>query len=390
MIRRIQPLFFIVILVITLVACQSFSEIPEEPPDVLATPVVIRETVVSPIYVPPSVDLVTLQDALIEVYEQVNPGVVSLRTLAEIGAGLGSGFVIDKQGHIVTNYHVVEEVREMEVAFPSGVKTRGEVLGVDLDSDLAVVKVDVPEAELHPLPLSDSDHVRVGQTVVAIGNPFNFRGTMTVGIVSGLGRTMESLHDAPGGGVFSAGDIIQTDAAINPGNSGGPLLNLNGEVIGVNRAIFTTNFSSTGEPLNSGLGFAISINIVKRVVPHLIAEGKYDYPYVGINSIDNLSLLQKEALGLERSIGVYVNEISPGSPADEAGLVGGSRATGLINLRAGGDLIIAVDGKEVQTFSDFIGYLIKNKSPGDMVSLTILRGGEEMEVALTLDKRPPP
>jgi 2-alkenal reductase len=213
---------------------------------------------------------------------------------------------------------------------------------------------------------------------------------MTVGIVSGLGRTMDSLHDAPGGGVFSAGDIIQTDAAINPGNSGGPLLNMNGEVVGVNRAIYTTSFSNTGEPLNSGLGFAISVNIVKRVVPSLISEGKYDYPYVGISSVDDLSLVQKEALGLTSFSGVYVHQISPGSPADRAGLIDGNRPTELFNLQAGGDLIVAVDGIEVQTFSDFIGYLIKHKSPGDTAVLSVVRDDQEIDVVLTLDKRPSP
>jgi 2-alkenal reductase len=390
MIHRLRLLLFIVVFVVALMACQSLSDISEEPLKIPNTQVVVRETVVSPVYIPPAVDLVGLQDTLVDVYERVNLGVVSIRGLSSTDGGLGSGFVIDQEGHIVTNFHVVEGQSELEVAFPMGLKTRAEVLGTDLDSDIAVIKVDLPESELYPLPFSDSDQVKVGQTVIAIGNPFGFRGTMTVGIVSGLGRTMESLHDAPGGGVFSAGDIIQTDAAINPGNSGGPLLNMNGEVVGVNRAIYTTNFSNTGEPLNSGLGFAISINIVKRVVPSLISEGKYDYPYVGISSVDDLSLVQQEALGLNRFSGVYVHQISPGSPADQAGLIDGSRPTELFNLQAGGDLIVAVDGIEVQTFSDFIGYLIKNKSPGDTTVLTVIRDDKEIDVVLTLDKRPSP
>ncbi len=390
MIQRLRLFLFIFVFAVALIACQSMSGISEEPVNLPSTPIVVRETVVSPVYIPPAVDLVGLQDTLISVYEQVNQGVVSIRGLSTAQGGLGSGFVIDKLGHIVTNYHVVEGQDELEVAFPTGLKTRAEVLGTDLDSDLAVVKVEVPEAELHPLSFSDSDQIKVGQTVIAIGNPFGFRGTMTVGIVSGLGRTMDSLHDAPGGGVFSAGDIIQTDAAINPGNSGGPLLNMNGEVVGVNRAIYTTSFSNTGEPLNSGLGFAISVNIVKRVVPSLISEGKYDYPYVGISSVDDLSLVQKEALGLTSFSGVYVHQISPGSPADRAGLIDGNRPTELFNLQAGGDLIVAVDGIEVQTFSDFIGYLIKHKSPGDTAVLSVVRDDQEIDVVLTLDKRPSP
>jgi 2-alkenal reductase len=237
---------------------------------------------------------------------------------------------------------------------------------------------------------SDSDQVKVGQTVIAIGNPFGFNGTMTMGIVSGLGRTMRSLHEAPEGGLFSSGDIIQTDAAINPGNSGGPLLNLNGDVIGVNRAIYTNNFDDVGQPLNSGVGFAISINIVKRVIPSLIASGEYDYPYVGISSINDLSILEQEALGLAQPTGVYVNRVTPGSPAARAGLRGGERPTDIFGLEAGGDLIVAIDGLEVKNFADFISYLLRNKSPGDNAVLTVLRGDERFEIIVTLDKRPSP
>jgi len=348
------------------------------------------EVIITPVFIPPAADLVSVQDSLVEIYQRVNPGVVALRTLSEDGGSRGSGFVIDGVGHIVTNYHVVEGATELEVAFASGLKVRGEVLGTDTDSDIAVIYVDVPSGELHPLPLTDSDQVQVGQTVIAIGNPFGFNGTMTMGIISGLGRAMSSLHEAPTGGTFSSGDIIQTDAAINPGNSGGPLLNLNGEVIGVNRAIFTTQFNDQGQPVNSGIGFAISINIIKRVVPSLIAEGRYDYPYVGIISVSDLSLLEQEALGLPQATGVYITEVSPSSPADRAGLRAGHSKTDISGLQAGGDLIIAIDGKQVLSFADFISYLLRNKSPGDTVTITILRGGREMNVEVTLDKRPTP
>jgi 2-alkenal reductase len=213
---------------------------------------------------------------------------------------------------------------------------------------------------------------------------------MTMGIVSGIGRTMDSLHESPDGGNFTAGDIIQTDAAINPGNSGGPLLNLNGEVIGINRAIFTTSFSNSGQPLSSGLGFAISSNIVRRVVPSLITDGKYDYPYVGISSISEFSLEDQEALGLTRSTGVYVLRVIPGGPADQAGLQGAGLTAETPGLESGGDLIIAIDGVEVLTYSDFISYLIKNKSPDDRVVLTVLRRDTEIQVELTLGRRPEP
>jgi 2-alkenal reductase len=384
--------FIVVISVLVLagIACQSFTAIPT-PAETIDVPVlqdIPQQTALPPVLIPPAADLVALEDSLMAVYEKVNPGVVSLRILTEQGGSLGSGFVFDELGHIITNYHVVEDVTDMEVAFPSGVKTRAEVIGKDLDSDIAVIKVTLPESDLYPLSFSDSDTVRVGQAVIAIGNPFGFRGTMTMGIVSGLGRTMQSLHEVPGGGMFSAGDIIQTDAAINPGNSGGPLLNLQGEVVGVNRAIFTTNFSDSGDPLNSGLGFAISINIVKRVVPSLIANGKYDYPYVGITSLNDLSLLEVEALGLPQATGVYVNKVTPDGPADQAGIIGGNRATSIFNLNSGGDLITAIDDVEVQTFADFISYLIKYKSPGDVVVLTVLRNGKIEEVPVRLEKRP--
>jgi S1-C subfamily serine protease len=230
--------------------------------------------------------------------------------------------------------------------------------------------------------------VKVGQTVIAIGNPFGLSGSMTVGIVSSKGRTQESFRQSSSGAYFTAGGIIQTDAAINPGNSGGPLLNLQGEVIGVNRSIETTSYTTTGDPTNSGIGFAISSNIIRRVVPVLISEGAYDYPYIGITSTEDISLLQAEALGLPQSNGVYVRVVTPGSPAEKAGLRGGTRDTDIVGLYAGGDLIIAVDGLEVQTFSDMLNYLIANKSPGDHVTFTVLRDDKTMEVEVTLEKRP--
>jgi 2-alkenal reductase len=275
----------------------------------------------------------------------------------------------------------------VEVDFTSGYKIYGTVIGTDLDSDLAVVKVNAPASELHPVPLGDSNSLQVGQTVVAIGNPFGLSGTMTTGVISALGRTLESQREAPSGGLFTAGDIIQTDAAINPGNSGGPLFNLNGEVVGVNRAIRTTNFTGTGEPLNSGIGFAIAINIVKRVTPVLIDEGQYDYPYLGISSIDELSLAQIEALDLQSFTGAYVTSVTQDSPADQAGIRAGEQNTST-GLNAGGDLIIAIDGQTIQRFDDLLRYLINNKSPGDTVVLTVLRGEEQEDVTITLGRRP--
>jgi S1-C subfamily serine protease len=337
---------------------------------------------------PVTVNLEDQQDTLAGLYTRVMPGIVSLQVVGDQGGSLGSGFVYDDQGHILTNYHVVEGAKQVEVDFTSGYKVYGTVIGTDLDSDLAVVKVDVPASELHPLPLGDSNALQVGQTVVAIGNPFGLSGTMTTGIISALGRTLDSQRDAPNGGFFTAGDIIQTDAAINPGNSGGPLFDLSGQVIGINRAIRTTGFTTTGEPINSGIGFAISINIVKRVVPYLITEGKYDYPYLGISSYNELSLPQIEALGLQSYTGAYVTSVTPNGPADKAGLVAGDQATSVQDLNAGGDLIIAIDGQTVMRFDDLLRYLINNKGPGDTVVLTVLRGEEQLDLPVELGKRP--
>jgi S1-C subfamily serine protease len=337
--------------------------------------------------VPVTVDTAGQQEVLVSLYDRVLPGIVSLQVAGSQGGSLGSGFVYDDQGHIITNYHVVEGAEQLEVDFTSGYKIYGTVIGTDLDSDLAVVKVNAPASELHPLPLGDSTALRVGQTVIAIGNPFGLSGTMTTGIISAMGRTLDSAREAPGGDFFTAGDIIQTDAAINPGNSGGPLFNLSGEVVGVNRAIRTTNFTDTGEPVNSGIGFAIAINIVKRVVPVLIVDGKYDYPYLGISSIDELNLPQIEALGLQSFTGAYVTSVTPDGPADQAGIRAGGQTTSE-GLNAGGDLIIAIDGQGIQSFDDLLQYLINNKAPGETVTLTVLRGQEQLELPVTLGKRP--
>lgn len=327
-----------------------------------------------------SVDIVSQQDAFIGLYQRVSPGVVAILTFVDadsfsLPVGSGSGFVIDKEGHIVTNYHVVEGADEIQVSFTSGIKTRGTVIGTDTDSDLAVIKVDLPEEDLVPVPLGDSDELLVGQVVVAIGNPFGLNSTMTTGIVSSIGRTLDSLNLSSSGQAFSAGDIIQTDAAINPGNSGGPLLNLDGEVIGVNRAIRTFNTNQDAEPVNSGIGFAVSVNIVKRVVPSLISDGFYSYPYLGVSAFPDIPLSQAERIGLEKTIGAMITNVVEGGPADEAGL--------LVD-----DVILEIDGRQVLNFSDMIGYLFTDTSPGDVVELLVFRNGETLEVDLTLGARP--
>jgi S1-C subfamily serine protease len=393
--KKLVPWLVILTLVMSSAACRlGFNLDALQDPDPTPRPAVTEPvrvappTPTSPPSTPISVDLYEMEDLLITLYERTSPGVVAIQTLNQIGGGLGSGFVYDHEGHIITNYHVVEGAQDLEINFSSGLKVRGTVIGTDLDSDLAVIKVDAPPEELVPLPMGDSDLLRVGQSVIAIGNPFGLSGTMTIGIISAKGRTLDSFRQSSDGLFFSAGDLLQTDAAINPGNSGGPLLNLNGEVIGVNRAIRTIGMSDSGDPINSGIGFAISINIIKRVVPSLIATGTYDYPYLGITARPELTLLEQEILGLPRSTGAYIIAITPGSPAEDAGLRDGSRRTEQPGLFSGGDLITAVDGRPVQVFGDLLSYLMVNKSPGDTILLTIFRDNEEKEVNLTLGKRP--
>jgi 2-alkenal reductase len=378
--RKLALLVAIGALALASLACSAFLT-PAGPANISPT-----NQPAAPMFVSP--DLLDEQNLLVGLYERVYPGVVSLQVLTPLGAGQGSGFIYDKLGHIVTNNHVVEGATQIEVIFASGLRTYGQVRGVDTDSDLAIVKVDVPESELVPMTMGDSDTLKVGQTVIAIGNPFGLNGTMTTGIVSALGRTLPSDRTAPGGGFFSAADLIQTDAAINPGNSGGPLFNLQGEVIGVNRAIRTVASNSQGEPLNSGIGFAISVNIVKRVAPEIIKNGKYDYPYIGIASISDFTIEMTEALGLPQFTGIYVTSVQPNSPASRAGLQAGDRESSITGLPAGGDLIVAIDGRPVKTYDDLMRYLITQKGPGDVIVLTVLRGEERLEISLTLGKRP--
>jgi 2-alkenal reductase len=315
-----------------------------------------------------------LGDALPPLYDRAVQGVVGVRVISDAGGGQGSGFVVDMDGHIVTNFHVIEGAQTIEIAFFNGFKTLAEIIGTDLDSDLAVLKVDVPAEQLHPLPLGDSDNLRVGEVVVAIGNPFGLGSSMTVGIVSAKGRVLSSLNISEEGRLFSAGDLIQTDAAINPGNSGGPLLNMAGEVIGINRAIRTESFTTEGSPVNSGIGFSISVNILKRVLPHLIETGSYQYPLLGITSLPEITIFDQQTYNLPQTTGAYITGVTAGGPAGQAGV-------------EVGDLITHIDGRFIIAFSDLLSYLLTAKEPGDTVALTILRGGETLEIVVTLGTR---
>lgn len=377
-----RVLLGISILVVAMLACQV-TGIPALPQQVQPTPVARIEA--TPPALPTAADPSEAGSTLEALYQQVLPGVVSIRT----GQSLGSGFVYDSEGHVVTNQHVVEGASDVEVSFASGFIAPGTVVGSDADADIAVIKVDAPADQLHPMAIGDSNTLNVGEQVVAIGNPFGLSGTMTLGIVSGLGRTQVAHIDPESGGQFSTADIIQTDAAINPGNSGGPLFNLQGEVVGVNQSIRTDTFNGvTGNAVNSGVGFSISINLVKRIVPYLIRDGEYEYPYLGITSSSNLRLAQIEALGLNTYTGAYVLDVAPNGPAAQAGIRGGSRPTQFEGLQAGGDVIIAIDGQPVDTFDDLLSYLTTNKSPGETVVLTVLREGQPTDITVTLGSRP--
>ena len=389
--KKIVSLAFVMVVMFSLVAC----EVTLGPTQTTVVPPTVTPGTASSSASAPSSNLSLQQDLLVNLFKNVNPGVVGIIVTTTQGTGFGTGFVYDTEGHIITNDHVVQGANSVEVDFPSGLKTTANVIATDPDSDLAVIKVDVAADQLVPLTLGNSDQVQVGQSVVAIGNPLSDNGavlsnTMTAGIVSALGRTMESLHQTSSGDFFSTVGMIQTDATLNPGNSGGPLLDLNGNVVGINRAIETTTSlsSATGEPANVGIGFAIPINIVKQVVPVLIKQGHYDYPYLGLTFLDNMSLSMMNALGLKNSAGVYVTDVIAGGPGDQAGIRAGTQTTSIQGLEAGGDLVTAVDGHSINNFNDFYSYLVTNKQPGDTVVLSILREGKQMDVTVTLGRRP--
>ncbi|MFZ6026938.1 MAG: S1C family serine protease [Chloroflexota bacterium] len=323
--------------------------------------------------------------ALVNLYARVNPAVVSIVTYAQNGAsvgplGQGSGWLYDNERHIVTNAHVLQGAEQIDVAFSDGVIAAAEVIGMDLNSDLAVVEVSQVPAGVQPLALGDMNRLKVGQAVIAIGNPFGRSGTLTHGIISALGRDIPALTQ------FSIPQSIQTDAAINPGNSGGPLLNLAGEVIGVNAQIET---GATGVAANAGVGFAIPVSVVKRVVPDLIAKGSTEWAYLGVRG-GNLIPSAVEAMNLPVEQGAYLSQVVEGGPAAAAGLQG-SDGTDSVNGRSvevGGDVVIAIDGQPVNNFDDLLIYIALSARPGQTVTLTIVRSGQTQDVTVTLGARP--
>ena len=315
----------------------------------------------------------SLQDSLIGVYEHANPSVVYI--LVPPGTS-GSGFVYSDDGYIVTNNHVAAGGSSYEIVFANGERREAELVGADVDSDLAVLKVDALPAGVGSLPLAEANSLEVGEFVVAIGNPFGEQGSMSFGIVSGLGRSLSSQR-GEGGSSYSLPEVIQTDAPINPGNSGGPLLNLSGQVVGVNAAIAST----TGA--NTGVGFSIPVSAIRLVVPNLIETGEHNYAYMGVSFAPDLTLEAQEAFGLTQTFGAYVIGVTPGSPADEAGLIPGDANSG-----RGGDLITAIDGAPINNFGDLNSFLVFGGVPGQTIQLTVLRRGETITLPLTLGERP--
>jgi 2-alkenal reductase len=315
-----------------------------------------------------------LEAALVTLYQRANPAVVFI-IVPPIGSG--SGFVFDENGYIVTNNHVVDLGQEFEVVFSSGERQSAELVGQDVDSDLAVIKVDHLPEGVTPLPLAVAEGPQVGQFVAAIGNPFGEQGSMSLGIISGLNRSLSSERESGSFSSYSLPEVIQTDAPINPGNSGGPLLNLLGEVVGVNSAIRTT----TGT--NSGVSFSIPARAVARIIPSLIADGEFNYSYMGVSFDGEISLDDQTAYGLSQTQGAYVLGVTDGSPADRAGLIPASRSTG-----RGGDLIVTIDGHTVNDFSDLNSYLVYESTVGQSIEIMVVRDGELVTLALTLGSRP--
>lgn len=395
-----QIIFFIVLIPFMAVACristteilptvESIKQSPTvetylEPTSATDTPAILEPTII-----PTQTSDLDLSDpnekSLIDLYLKINPSVANIVTylISDEGEAYlrnqGSGFIFDENGHIVTNAHVVHGSDQVDVAFSDGTVISGEIIGQDLHSDLAVISVGTQPAGASPIPLGYIENVAVGQTVIAIGNPFGLGGTLTRGIVSAKGRTIPALTP------FSIPQSIQTDAAINPGNSGGPLLNLDGEVIGVNAQIQTDGFNNT----NQGVGFAIPVNILKRVVPELIQNGDFTWPWLGVQGLD-LSPTIAEAMNIDTYQGAYMTSIVEDGPAFKAGLLG---STGTEKVRGrtvptGGDVIVAIDDQPIMSFDDLLIYVSLHSSPGDEIFLSILRDGEILKIPIILEARP--
>ena len=316
--------------------------------------------------------------SLIDIFEKSEESIVQVSVLrGESDGGMGSGFVYSDEGYVITNQHVVQDAERVMITFLDGEAYIGNVIGTDRDLDIAVVKVEPTNTYLQPIKIGDSSKLKVGEKIAAIGNPFGLSGSMTSGIVSQMGRLLPQETG------YSIPDVIQTDAAINPGNSGGPLINMKGEVVGINTAIQ----SATGE--FSGIGFAVPANTVKKVVPVLIQDGEFKHPWMGISGTDVDPELA-EVRGLNSSKGFLVVSVIEGSPAETAGLLGvtETRETDGREFALDGDIILSIDGETVRKISDILVHLQREKSVGDEMVLSVNRGGEILELTMVLEERP--
>ena len=316
--------------------------------------------------------------SLVDIFEKSEASVVQVNVLrGGSDGGMGSGFVYSEEGYIITNQHVVKDAKKVTVTFLDGEAYIGDVIGTDPDLDIAVVKVSPSNTYLQPITIGDSSELKVGEKIVAIGNPFGLSGSMTSGIVSQIGRLL------PQESGYSIPDVIQTDAAINPGNSGGPLINMKGEVIGINTAIQ----SATGE--FSGIGFAVPSNTVKKVVPLLVENGEFKHPWMGISGTDVDPELA-DFRGLKSSKGFLVISVIEGSPAEHAGLIGVTETKEIDGreLAIDGDIVLSIDGKTVRKISDILIHLQREKSIGDEMVLSVNRNGEILELTMVLEERP--
>ncbi len=316
--------------------------------------------------------------SLIDIFEKSEESIVQVSVLrGESDGGMGSGFVYSDEGYVITNQHVVQDAERVMITFLDGEAYIGNVIGTDRDLDIAVVKVEPTNTYLQPIKIGDSSELKVGEKIAAIGNPFGLSGSMTSGIVSQMGRLLPQETG------YSIPDVIQTDAAINPGNSGGPLINMKGEVVGINTAIQ----SATGE--FSGIGFAVPANTVKKVVPVLIQDGEFKHPWMGISGTDVDPELA-EVRGLNSSKGFLVVSVIEGSPAETAGLLGvtETKETDGREFALDGDIILSIDGETVRKISDILVHLQREKSVGDEMVLSVNRGGEILELTMVLEERP--
>ncbi len=339
----------------------------------------------------PTAPITSLEEQVTQVYDSASLGVVNITNRSYAydfffqpvpQEGTGSGFVYDNEGRIITNYHVIEGASELFVALPDETTLPAVVVGADPSNDLAVIQIDTTAELLHPVPLGRSDGLRIGQFVVAIGNPFGLERTLTVGVVSALGRVIESPDDR------FIGEIIQTDAAINPGNSGGPLLDLSGRVIGVNTAIFSPSRAS------AGIGFAVPVNTVRRVVPELIDRGYFPHPWLGASmwtlTPEFARVLREAGMQVPVDEGMLIVETLAGGPAAQAGLRGGQQQVrvGRVILLTGGDILTAINGEPITSERDLSLYLDTQTQVGQTIEVTVWRDGRELSVPVTLTERP--